>query len=295
MMRVLLLGSSGQLGWELARCLPPLGDLFVFDYPDVDMGNPDSIRRTVREVAPQLVINATAYTAVDKAESERDLAYAVNAAGPGVLAEQAKRLGAALIHYSTDYVFDGEKDGPYTETDVPNPLNVYGASKLEGERAVQAADGAFLVLRTAWVYSLRGDGFVTKVLHWARRNEVLRIVDDQISNPTWARMLAETTALLIAGAHKDLGVWFAERKGIYHLAGSGFASRFEWARKILELDPRNQEQTVKQILPDVTANFPSAALRPAYSVLDCNHFTSTFKLRLPAWQEALRLAIMQEQ
>src|SRR5512143_3436326 len=173
-MKILLLGKNGQLGWELARCLAPLGEVVALDYPEIDLGKPETIRGVVRQTAPECIVNATAYTAVDRAESQSDLAYAINAAAPGILAEEACRRGAPLIHFSTDYVFDGAKGRPYVEGDTPNPLNVYGKSKLAGERAVQAAGGVYLIFRTAWVYSLRGDSFIQKVLQWARQNESLR-------------------------------------------------------------------------------------------------------------------------
>ncbi|MGE5249359.1 MAG: dTDP-4-dehydrorhamnose reductase [Bacteroidota bacterium] len=286
-MKILLLGRNGQLGWELARTLAPLGEVIAADYPEIDLAKPDGVRALVRETAPEVIINATAYTAVDRAEAERDLAFAINETGPGVLAEEAKRLDASLIHYSTDYVFDGEKKAPYVEADAPVPLNVYGASKLAGERAVQAAGGAYLILRTAWVYSLRQAGFVTKVLEWARRQETLRIVDDQVSNPTWARMLAEITAQLLA---RDPGCARAHT-GLYHLAGCGHASRYEWARSILELDPARPEQKAREILPARTADFPTPARRPLFSALDCSLFAADFGLMLPPWQESLRLAM----
>ncbi len=286
-MNILLLGRNGQLGWELARCLLPLGHLITLDYPEIDLANPDLTRRAVRQAAPQLIVNAAAYTAVDGAESDPDLAYAVNCTGPRILAEEARALGAVLVHYSTDYVFDGAQGRPYVETDLPHPLNVYGQSKLAGEQAIQAVDGDYLILRTAWVYSLRGDSFVTKVLKWARQHETLRIVDDQVSNPTWARLLAEVTAQLLARA----GSAVREHKGLYHLAGGGYASRFEWALEILRLDPSRHEQKVRQVLPTPTADFPTPAQRPLFSALDCSLFTESYSMALPAWQSTLRLAM----
>ena len=293
-MKILLLGKNGQLGWELQRCLAPLGEVRALDYPEIDLANRDSLRDSIRASKPEVIINATAYTAVDRAESESDLAYAINAAGPAAIAEEAKSLGAALIHFSTDYVFDGTKGKPYVETDTPNPLSIYGKSKLAGEQAVQsvAEHGAYLILRTAWVYSLRRDSFISKVLQWARQNETLKIVDDQVSNPTWARMLAQATALLLARAGNNFYPWLAERKGLYHLAGDGFASRLEWARKILALDPHRDEQICKEILPALTSDFPTPAQRPLFSALDCSLFEQTFNLKLPDWQDALRLAVL---
>ena len=233
-------------------------------------------------------MNAAAYTAVDLAETERERAAKINAIAPGLLAEECHRLGAMFFHYSTDYVFDGTKGSPYIESDTPNPLSVYGRSKLEGEQLVRKAGGAHLIFRTSWVYSLRGQGgFISKVMQWSRRQETLRMVTDQVSNPTWARMLAEVAAQIAVRGQK----YVAERSGLYHLAGSGFASRLEWAKMILELDPNKQEQITKELLPALTADFPTPAERPLFSALDCSKFESTFDLKLPDWQTALRLAM----
>jgi dTDP-4-dehydrorhamnose reductase len=291
MLKVLLLGNTGQLGWELERCLACLGQVTALDYPAINLAEPQTILGNLHRISPQVIINATAYTAVDRAETEPDLAQAINAQAPGFLAEAARQLGAAFIHYSTDYVFDGQKGSPYTEHDIPNPLGVYGLSKLRGEQAVLQQGGAGLVLRTSWVYSLRRDSFVTKVLSWARQQPTLRLVCDQISGPTWARQLAEITALLLAKAGSDPAAWLAERAGLYHLAGSGHCSRLEWGQAILSLDTRPQEQLTQEILPALTADFPTPAQRPLFSALDCSRFTQTFGLRLPAWQDALRLAM----
>ena len=291
MLRILLISRSGQLGWELQRCLAPLGEVVTYDYPEIDLAKPASLPALMRGVNPQVIVNSAAYTNVDKAESEAELARQINAISPGVLAEEARRLGAAFIHYSTDYVFDGCKGAPYTESDALHPLNVYGQTKLEGEQAVQAAGGAYLILRTSWVYSLRQGGFVTKVLQWAREQETLRIVDDQISSPTWARMLAEATALIIAQGQNDPVGYLTEKAGLYHLAGSGACSRYEWAQAILELDPKKSEQKVRQLLPAKSSEFPTPAERPLVSVLECGKFEQVFGLRLPEWRGALKLAI----
>lgn len=290
-MKILLFGKIGQLGWELQRALQPLGQVIALEYPEIDMANSVSIREAVRQNQPNVVINATAYTAVDKAESEQELAYAINATGPGVLAEEARNLNAVLIHYSTDYVFDGAKGQPYVETDATNPLNVYGKSKLAGEQAIQAAGGAHLIFRTAWVYSTRRDSFVGKVLQWARQNSNLKIVSDQVSNPTWARMLAETTALLIARSAANPAAYFHKYSGVYHLAGSGYTSRFEWAQEILKNDPQRDEQIVGTLEAALTKDFPTPAQRPLFSVLDCTRFEEAFDLSLPEWRAALRMAM----
>jgi len=208
-----------------------------------------------------------------------------------VLAEEARKLNALLLHYSTDYVFDGGKGAPYMETDSPHPLNVYGESKLAGEQAIQSINGNYLILRTAWVYSLRRDSFVTKALQWARQTETLRIVDDQVSNPTWARMLAEITAQLLSRAGDDFLPWLEERKGLYHLAGEGYASRYEWTQEILKLDPKYFEQVVRELLPAVTAEFPTPAKRPLFSALNCLKFIECFKLQFPDWHKSLNLVM----
>jgi dTDP-4-dehydrorhamnose reductase len=291
-MRILLLGTSGQLGWELQRTLAPLGDLIALDYPQIDLSHPDRYHQAVKQARADILINATAYTAVDQAESETELSMAINAIAPGILAEIAQDSGAALIHYSTDYVFDGTKESPYIETDPPNPLNAYGQSKLAGEKVIEQVNGAGLILRTSWVYSLRRDSFVTKVLRWSRLHEQLRVVTDQISKPTWARMLAQVSAMLLAQAGSTPAGWLSERRGIYHLAGGGEASRLDWAQAILEYDPHPEEQVTKQILPAETADFPTPAQRPLYSVLNCDRFYQTFGLRLPEWRESLRLAMV---
>jgi len=290
-MKIVLLGKNGQLGWELNRALATLGEVQAFDYPEIDLAQPEGACRSLRQSRPDLIVNATAYTAVDRAESEAELAMAVNGLAPGRLAETAQELKAALIHYSTDYVFDGTKGSPHTEADAPNPLNVYGKSKLAGERSVAQVNGAYLILRTSWVYSLRRDSFVTKALQWARKQETLHIVTDQISNPTWARMLAEITAQLVAKGGSNLYNWLAERKGIYHLAGNGCTSRFELVKFILEHDPQREGHRVREIQPALTSDFPTPARRPLYTCLDCTRFTDTFGLRLPDWKNALILAM----
>ena len=288
-LRILLLGSTGQVGWELHRALLPLGEITALDYPQIDMAEPDSIRQVVRDTQPEVVINATAFTDVDQAESLPDFAMAINGTGPGVLAEEAQRLGAALIHYSTDYVFDGTNDVPYTENDEPNPVNVYGRTKLAGETAVLALAGPHLIFRTSWVYSLRKACFVTKVLAWSRKQETLQIVSDQISSPTWARTLAETTAHILAQAGRETVPWLRERGGLYHLAGGGACSRFEWAQAVLALDPDREEQVVKQIQPAESSDFVTAAQRPLYTALSCKKLEATFDLVCPPWELALKL------
>ena len=291
--KILLLGNTGQVGWELNRTLLSLGELTALDYPQIDMADPDSIRLVVKDAQPDIIVNATAYTNVDKAESEPDLAMAINGIGPGILADEAKRLGAALIHYSTDYVFDGTKGEPYNEEDVPNPINMYGKTKLAGEEAIRAVGDNYLIFRTAWVYSLRRSCFVTKVLKWARENETLRIVDDQISNPTWSRLLAEITSQMIARGMGESVEYILEKTGLYHLAGGGSCSRYAWAKAVIENLPETQEFKVKNIDPAKSTEFKTPAGRPLKTFMDCGQFEQEFGITIPLWSKALSLAMSQ--
>jgi dTDP-4-dehydrorhamnose reductase len=289
--KILLLGKNGQLGWELRRTLACLGEVEAVDYPEVDFTHLDDLAALVRGRKPALVINAAAYTAVDRAESEPEKAGLINAAAPGALAEAARKVGAGFIHYSTDYVFDGRKGCAYTEQDATCPISTYGTTKRDGEQAVQQAGGAYWTFRTSWVFSTRRDSFVSKVLEWSRKQETLRLVTDQVGCPTWARALAEATALALAHGLPDPAGWIDQTRGLYHLAGDGGASRLEWGREILALDPRREEQLTKEFLPGLTADFPSPAARPLYSALDCSLFAETFGFQLPPWQVSLKLAM----
>lgn len=290
-MQILLLGNKGQLGWELERTLSPLGAITAHDYPEIDLTVEESLRQLIRSIKPQLIINATAYTDVDGAESETYTAYAVNRRAPEVMAEEAMNIKAALVHYSTDYVFDGTKGKPYIENDIPNPLNIYGKSKFEGERAILGIGGSYLIFRTSWVYSLRRSSFVTKVLEWSQSKKLLKVVDDQISGPTWARMLAEATALTLAKGGDQIYPWIKERTGIYHLAGSGFTSRYEWAQAVLELDPQKENQITESLEPAISSEFPTPAERPTLSALNCDKFSQTFGVQMPHWRDALQLCL----
>ncbi|MEI8133284.1 MAG: dTDP-4-dehydrorhamnose reductase [Leptolinea sp.] len=290
MLKILLIGTQGQLGWELVRTLAPLGQVVGLDFPQIDLCDYKNVRNLIGEVKPDLIVNAAAYTNVDKAESEPEKARTINALAVAEMANAASKLGIGLIHYSTDYVFDGAKGSPYVETDNPNPLNVYGATKLEGDEAVINNAKMFWIFRTSWVYSDRVGGFVNKVLEWAHTQEVMRVVSDQVSGPTWCRMLAEATSLAIVMGRKDLPEWMQSTTGLYHLAGGGYASRYEWAKAIIENDPQRQTQTVKDILPAKSADFPTPTRRPLFSALDCTLFADTFGIKLPDWGKALRLA-----
>jgi dTDP-4-dehydrorhamnose reductase len=285
--KILLFGKNGQLGWELRRTLALLGQITALDVDEIDLVNADQLSTRIMDVRPDIIVNASAYTDVDGAESQTEKAFAINATAPQIMAEQARLLGASVVHYSTDYVFDGTNAEPYTEQDQPRPVNVYGQSKLAGEHAVATAGASYLILRTAWLYSMRGSNFVTKVLSWARKHETLHIVDDQISNPTWARILAQLTAHILQRGDGYLH----ERSGLYHLAGDGYASRYEWAKEILKLDPRPEEQKATEVLPAKTSDIPTPARRPLFSALNCTRFGEVFGLRPPAWETELKLAL----
>lgn len=253
------------------------------DFPEVDLANAGALRALIQQEKPNMILNAAAYTNVDKAEDEPELARKVNALAPAIMAEEMKKLNGSLIHYSTDYVFDGTKGSPYVESDTPNPINTYGLTKLEGEQLVRGVGGNFLIFRTSWVYSLRQGGFVNKVLQWARTQEIMRIVDDQVGSPTWARMLAEATAQVIAQGRGDPLGYLQEKAGLYHLAGAGAASRFEWAKAILELDPKKEEQVVKELQAVKSSEFPTPAKRPMNCGLNIDNGQTTFNLHIPKW------------
>ncbi len=291
MMKIVLIGKNGQLGWEFQRTLPALGEVISLGRAELDVSNLQSIETTLNDLKPDLIVNASAYTEVDRAETESDLAMRINAEAPAVMAETAYKLKAALIHYSTDYVFDGKGNTPYKEEDPVNPLNIYGKSKWIGEQNIQQTGAAYLILRTSWVYSMRGNGFVNKVLAWSRKNKVLRIVQDQVGCPTWARSLAETTSTALTSHKVDLVDVMHELRGVYHLAGDGYTSRYEWAKAILANDPNPTEQLVQAIEPVASTEFPTPAQRPLFSALDCTKFEKKFGLRMSGWEEALQLAI----
>jgi dTDP-4-dehydrorhamnose reductase len=274
---ILLIGSAGQLGFELARVLPAHGAVVALDRAALDLADADAVVAAVRGTRPRLIVNAAAYTAVDRAESEPGLADAINARAPGILAEEARRADALLIHYSTDYVFDGAASAPYDEQAVPNPVNVYGRSKLGGERAIAAAGGPSLVLRTSWVYGLRGRNFLTTMRKLAVEREEIKVVADQIGTPNWTRSLAEATALLVGRGGADL----AERAGLYHLSGGGSTSWFGFARAIFA------DAGQARVVPITSAEYPTAARRPRNSVLASGKFADTFGFSLPPWEQML--------
>ena len=284
---ILLFGKTGQLGFVLNKKLE-LYNLIAYDYPEIDFNHPGKIRQLILQLKPGLIINAAAYTSVDLAEQESEKAYNINGHAVGAIAEAAKAIGAYLIHYSTDYVFDGTKTSLYTEEDQPNPINVYGKSKLLGEQKIIDTAGDYLIFRLSWVFSLTHPSFVTKVLEWTKKFETLRIVDDQTSNPTWANMVAEKTIELI---QKDNASEFLKTKrGIYHLVGKGVVSRYEWAKSILEIDQHSSGRKFTEILPAKSSDFPTPATRPRFSGLECTKFETTFDLKLPNWKYSMAQA-----
>lgn len=284
-MRILLTGVNGQVGWELRRTLAPLGEVIAADRKVLDLADTAHIRSQVAALAPDLIVNPAAYTAVDQAESEPALAYAINAAAPGELAA----CGVPLVHFSTDYVFDGRKGDAYTEADAPNPLGVYGASKRAGEDAVAQAGTPHLILRTSWVYGLRGRNFLLTMQRLARERETLSVVDDQFGAPTWSRLVAEATALVVARwlGRGDL----AADAGVYHLACSGRTSWHGFAAAILADLAGRGETRLARLGAIPTSGYPTPAARPANSTLDCSKLAATFGVRLPDWDAALALCL----
>jgi dTDP-4-dehydrorhamnose reductase len=274
---ILVTGASGQVGAELVPLLAPLGRVVAVDRAGLDLASPDAIVAKMREIAPAIVVNAAAYTAVDRAERERDLAFAVNATAPGVIAEEAKRLGALVVHYSTDYVFDGSATQPYAEDAPTGPLSVYGESKLAGERAVRASGADALVFRTSWVYGHSGANFLLTIRRLAAEREELRIVDDQTGVPNWSRAIARATARVLVEGRDAL----RERCGLYHLSSRGSTTWYGFARAILG------DVSRPRVVPIATREYPTPARRPAYGVLATDKFERAFGFALPEWREAL--------
>jgi dTDP-4-dehydrorhamnose reductase len=289
-MKILLLGKNGQVGWELQRALAPLGEVIALDFDSpgpltADFSNPESLAATVRAVAPQIIVNAAAHTAVDKAESEPEFARALNATSPAVIAREAGTLGAWLLHYSTDYVFDGSGSTPWVEDSPTGPLSVYGATKLEGEQAIRASGCRHLILRTSWVYAARGGNFAKTMLKLARERERLTVIDDQIGSPTGADLLADLSAHMLRAAAQR-----PEVAGTYHAVAAGETSWFDYARHVIEF-ARAQGQDVRvapgAIEPVPTSAFVTAARRPGNSRMNTTKLRQTFGLQLPAWQSGV--------
>ena len=286
--RLLITGCNGQLGFELQRALAPLGEVVAFARADCDLSNPDSIRAAVRAAKPDVIFNAGAYTAVDKAESEPDLAHAINAVAPGIIGEEAARMGALVIHYSTDYVFDGTKPEAYLENDTPNPLGGYGITKLGGEYALAASGAMHLIFRTSWVYGLNGKNFIKTILRLASERSELKIVADQFGAPTGAALLADVSAHVAARYLREGADSFPF--GLYHLVASGETSWHELARHVVAKATAADWKllaTPDRILPITTSQYPTPAARPANSRLNTSKFSEAFGLQLPDWRNGV--------
>jgi dTDP-4-dehydrorhamnose reductase len=287
MKEILILGQQGQVAWELQVALATLGHVTVWGSQELDLAKPERIQERIRALQPHIIVNAAAYTAVDKAEQEPELCHAINTTAPRVLAELARESRALLVHYSTEYVFDGTKTSPYLETDNPNPLGVYGASKLAGERAIIQADCAHLILRTTWVYGNRGKNFLLTILRLAAERPELKIVADQVGAPTWSKSIAIATSQILACCgDRDLSAV----KGIYNLSAAGKTSWHGFASEIVD---RYRHQFpdrplhVREIVPIPASDYPTPAQRPAYSVLDNSKVLADFGVQLPAWDLSL--------
>lgn len=301
--KILLIGKNGQVGAELAASLPHVGQLVSLDRQQLDLSKPSHIRRMIEDVRPHIIVNAAAYTAVDQAESDGIAAQAINADAPAVIAQEAKKIGAGVVHYSTDYVFDGLKTSPYEESDQPNPGSVYGRTKLEGELAVRNAGVPHLIFRTAWVYATRGRNFLLTILRFASQREELRIVNDQFGAPTWCRDIANATTSILKRQSRDPtnAPWMANVSGTYHMTAAGVTTWFGFAQAILEeVSPglpwvetatNGYPLICGRIVPITTAEYPTPARRPTYSVLSNSRLTQTFGVQLPNWRTQLRLAV----
>lgn len=297
-LRIMLTGKDGQIGWELQRAFAPLGKVVALGRRQLDLSNPDQIRERVREIKPNLIVNAAAYTDVDMAEEESELATVINGLAPCILAEEAKRISAAVVHYSTDYVFDGTKTRPYIEEDKPNPINVYGKTKMEGERAIQLFEVPHIILRTSWVYGMRGKNFLLTILRLAKERDELKIINDQIGAPTWSRMIAEVTAQMLGQIYSplhNLETSFRELSGIYHLSAGGQTSWYGFAKAILEtyqhLYPNSNQFKVRLLKPIKSKEYFSKTCRPTNSRLDCTQIRSRFNICLPSWKEGLMMTL----
>jgi dTDP-4-dehydrorhamnose reductase len=292
-LKFLVTGVTGQVGGELIKTLAPLGELVAPYRNELDLSNADSVRECIRAVRPQWIVSAGAYTAVDKAESEPDLAYAINAEAPRIIGEEARKVGAKVVHFSTDYVFSGQGTTPYVETDPTGPLGVYGASKLAGEQALLGSGAEAMVFRTSWVYGATGKNFLKTILKLAREREELRIVADQFGAPTWSRDLAQMAAHVLAECEKT---GMAGKTGIYHSAGAGETTwagfAIEAIRQVRELEPETRLARVHGI---TTAEYSTAAGRPANSRLNCKKVLDRFGWRMPEWRESLEQVIRDRQ
>lgn len=307
--KILLTGKDGQIGRELCQQLHPLGEVVAAGRQQLDLLKPNEIRQFIRTVRPNLIVNAAAYTAVDQAETDEAIAFAVNAGAPRVIAEEAKKLDAAIVHYSSDYVFRGSKNTPYVEDDPTSPINAYGRTKQAGEEAVQSVGGTYLIFRTSWVYAQEGSNFLLAMLRLATQQEELKIVCDQIGAPTWSREIAKATAHILSRvyAREATSVSLAEASGIYHMTAAGETSWYDFARAILERFPKstarpawlgaatNDRPLMARLVTPISSNeYPTPARRPAYSVLCNRRLGNVFGTQLPNWRAQLHAVFSEE-
>lgn len=288
--RILLTGRNGQVGSELERTLPVMGEVFAFGRKEMDLSKPDEVREAVARVKPDIIVNPAAYTMVDNAEKEPDLAMAVNGIAPGILAEEARRYNALMVHFSSDYVFDGKKGEPYTEEDEPNPLNVYGKTKLAGDIAVQEAWNRHLIIRSSWIYGTSGSNFLLSILELAREKKEIRVVEDQVGSPTWSRTLARVSQKMMLNPFLLQCDPPCDFFGVYHVCSTGSTSRFGFAKAILSSLPE-KHSLPGQLISIRSAEYPALARRPGYSVLDTGKTRRSFGLKMPLWDEDLALVM----
>jgi dTDP-4-dehydrorhamnose reductase len=303
--KILLTGKNGQVGEELERLLPRVGEVVALGRQELNLSNPENIRRTIREIRPNLIVNAAAYTAVDQAEKEETIANEINSDAVAIMAEEAKKIGASLVHYSTDYVFDGLKGNPYMEDDPTGPINVYGTTKLAGEQAIRAAGVPHLIFRTSWVYATRGRNFLLTILRLATQREELRIVRDQIGAPTWSREIADATTKILSQLYgrETSQDSLSTVSGTYHMTAAGVTNWHEFATAILEGASHASKTTpwfaattggkpliARRVIPITTQEFPTPARRPAYSILANARLMKTFGVQLPEWRTQLHRA-----
>jgi len=297
--KILIVGRLGQVGWELCRTLACLGDVAAIDRPEIELTDIDAVRGLITDLHPAVVVNAAAYTAVDLAERESGVAMQINAAAPIAMAEECKKAGALFVTYSTDYVFDGSKNGAYTEGDTPSPQNTYGRTKLAGDLGVQAVDGSYLIFRTSWVYGSRGKNFLLTMLKLAEEREELKVVDDQIGSPTWSRAIAESTALVLSqllspgrlAGRTTVAEAAREFSGVYNLTAGGQVSWCGFAREIFSYLSAKGKTRVPTVIPILTAEYPTPATRPMNSVLNNEKVLRTFNVKMPRWEECLALVM----
>ncbi|MDI9400877.1 MAG: dTDP-4-dehydrorhamnose reductase [Limisphaerales bacterium] len=284
--QILIIGKSGQVGYQLRRTIAPLGQITALEYPELDLCNPQSIRSTLSQLKPAVILNAAAYTAVDKAESDEEKATQLNAQAPEILAQYAKENDTLLVHYSTDYVFGGKGSRPYVETDKMAPLSVYGRTKAAADQAILNSGCKHLIFRLCWVYGARGQNFFLTMRKLAQDRDELRIVSDQWGSPTSARFIAEATALALIQVLQSNSP--ESYYGLYHLAGNGFTNWHQFAQKVIEAVPA-EKRKCKMLTPITTQEYPTAAVRPAYSVMDCSKVQHVFGITPPHWEALLEL------